>query len=45
MACNVAFVWFLWNICAPTWHEFHIVEMALFAFELEISINGDIKCI
>jgi hypothetical protein len=38
---NVRLVLVLRDISPPSGHQFHIFEVPFFAFELEVSIDGD----
>ena len=33
------------NISSPPWHKFHVLEMMLLSFELEVAVNSDIKSV
>jgi hypothetical protein len=42
---DVCLIGCLGNISTPSRHEFHIVKIALFPFELEVGVNGNIESI
>lgn len=38
---DVGLILRLFNISPQSWHQFHIVDMTLFPFELEVAIHGE----
>jgi hypothetical protein len=43
MVVDVSFVLDWWNICPPAGHKFYVSNVAFFAFELEVTIDGEEK--
>jgi hypothetical protein len=40
---NMGLIILLRNISPPSWHKLPVLEMTLFSFELEVTINSDVK--
>ena len=38
---NMSLILSLFNITPQSWHKFHIIDLSLFPFELEVAIHGD----
>jgi hypothetical protein len=43
MVSDVSLVWSLFDIGPQSRHKFHITEITLFPFELEVAVHGDVE--